>query len=59
MSKKEYPPMPHYEFFRSKINEDKIFEEQMFENCILVVPNKDGSFDTYDFKTEKHLKHYK
>ena len=51
--------MPHYEFFRSKINEDKIFEEQMFENCILVVPNKDGSFDTYDFKTEKHLKHYK
>lgn len=50
--------MPHFEFFRSAINKNKIFDEEMFENCIQIVPNKDGSADTYDFMTEKHLKHY-
>lgn len=55
----KYPPMPHFEHFRSAINENKVFEEDGFENCVQVVFNKDGSADTYDFKTEKHLEHYK
>lgn len=55
----KYPPMSHFEHFRSAINENKVFEEEGFENCVQVVFNKDGSADTYDFKTEKHLEHYK
>ena len=59
MSKKEYPPMPRYEHFRSAINHDKVFEEQLFENCAQIVPNKDGSADIYDFATGKHIARYK
>ena len=58
MSKTEYPSMPHYEHFRSKLNDNKIFFEDQFKNCIQTVFNKDGSVDLYDFETEKHLKHY-
>jgi len=50
--------MPHFEYFTSAIDEGKIFDEQIFENCIMIVPNKDGSYDTYDFQTEKHLNHF-
>ncbi len=55
MSNNKYPPMPHFEHFTSAIDESKIFNEQMFENCVQVVPNKDGTYDMYDFQTEKHL----
>ena len=58
MSNNKYPPMPHFEYFTSAIEGGKIFDEQMFENCIMIVPNKDGSYDTYDFQTEKHLDHF-
>lgn len=58
MNNNKYPSMPHFEYFTSAIDEGKIFDEQMFENCIMIVPNKDGSYDTYDFQTEKHLNHF-
>ena len=58
MNNNKYPSMPHFEHFTSAIDEGKIFDEQMFENCIMIVPNKDGSYDTYDFQTEKYLNHF-
>jgi len=52
----KYPKMTHYPLPTS-IN-GEIFEPEKYDKCIQVEVNKDGSIDTYDFKTCKHLERY-
>ena len=50
----KYPKMIHYPLWCEPWF-GRVYFEELFNNCLQLQPNSDGTWDIYDIRTEKHL----
>jgi hypothetical protein len=50
----KYPKMIHYPLWCEPWFE-RVYFEELFNNCLQLQPNSDGTWDIYDIRAEKHL----
>lgn len=54
MAKNKYPSMSMIEPLKHPFT-NIVYDPEMYENCVQIQLNKDGSTDVYDYNTTKHL----